>query len=77
MVHTCRNCKRAFTSKLDLQLHQDNCSDAQLFCSQCGERFAERRATRDGWYYRCPTEDCEGQEIGEDLHYVSDMMVVR
>jgi len=73
MVHTCRDCKRTFSSELELDLHRDNCDAGQLFCNVCGERFAERAATEDGWYYRCPGEDCDGSGIGEDIHKVTDI----
>jgi hypothetical protein len=73
MPHTCRNCKRTFGSELELELHQDNCSEGQLFCDDCGERFEERKATEDGWHYRCPNEECEGSGIGEDIHKVGDV----
>ncbi|MFC7154736.1 HVO_2901 family zinc finger protein [Halomarina halobia] len=76
MVHTCRNCKRTFDTELGLELHKDTCSDAQLFCRKCGTRFAERRATRDGWHYDCPTDDCDGEGIGEDLLRVRDALTV-
>ncbi|QCC50579.1 hypothetical protein [Halapricum salinum] len=72
MVHTCRHCKRTFTDELAYELHQDTCSSGQLYCDECGERFAERTATRDGWHYTCPTEDCDGTGIGEDIHQVRD-----
>jgi hypothetical protein len=73
MPHTCRNCKRTFSSALELDLHRDTCSDGQLFCDDCGERFAESAATTDGWHYRCPNEDCDGAGIGEDIHQVRDV----
>jgi len=76
MTHTCRNCKRTFSSELRLELHRDSCSDAQLFCEQCGARFAERRGTRDGWHYECPEADCNGSGIGEDLRRVRDAITV-
>jgi hypothetical protein len=72
MSHTCRNCKRTFGSQLELDLHEDNCSAGQLFCDECGERFAEGAATEDGWHYRCPNEDCDGAGIGEDIRKVTD-----
>jgi len=75
MPHTCRNCKRTFATELELDLHQDNCSDGQLFCDACGERFAESAATEDGWHYRCPSEDCNGTGIDEDIHKVTDVRV--
>ena len=73
MTYTCRECKRTFSSKVQLELHQDTCSDGKLFCDECGERFAEDVATKDGWHYSCPNEDCEGTGIGEDLHRVDDV----
>ena len=73
MPHTCRNCKRTFSSELELDLHQDTCSEGDLFCDRCGSRFAERTATTDGWHYRCPTEGCDGAGIGEELHKVTDV----
>ena len=75
MTHTCRNCKRTFTSRLDYELHRDTCSSDALVCQRCGERFAERNATRDGWHYTCPNDDCDGEGIGEDLHAVRDFQV--
>ncbi|MUV86522.1 transcriptional regulator [Natronomonas sp. CBA1123] len=72
MTHTCRNCKRTFTSKLQYELHRDVCSSEALICEACGEQFSERRATRDGWHYACPNEDCDGNGLGEDLHSVGD-----
>jgi len=73
MTYTCRDCKRTFPTKVKLELHQDTCDAGQLFCDECGERFAERTATEDGWHYRCPSEDCDGEGIGEDLHRVTDV----
>lgn len=73
MTHICRNCKRAFATVLELELHRDTCSRSQLFCRRCGERFAERTATTDGWHYRCPGEDCDGQGLGDDLRQVEDV----
>ena len=73
MRYTCRDCKRTFQTKVQLELHEDNCSDGQLFCDECGERFAEDVATEDGWHYRCPNEDCDGDGIGDDLHRVDDV----
>jgi hypothetical protein len=73
MPHTCRNCKRTFSSELELDLHRDNCTEGDLFCDQCGERFSERKATTDGWHYRCPTEGCDGEGIGEAIHKVTDV----
>lgn len=77
MTHTCRNCKRTFATELELSLHQDTCSDGQLFCDECGERFPERSATTDGWHYRCPTEDCDGAGIEEDIHQVAKVRVAK
>jgi hypothetical protein len=74
-MHTCRDCKRTFSSELELELHRDNCADGQLFCDSCGSRFAESGATEDGWHYRCPDPDCEGTGIGEDIHRVEDVRV--
>ncbi len=73
MTHTCRDCKRTFGSELELELHRDTCSEGQLICDSCGERFSERAATTDGWHYRCPDEDCGGAGIGEDIHKVQDV----
>lgn len=76
MVHTCRNCKRTFGTELELELHRDHCVDDQLACTRCGERFAERVATRDGWHYECPNEDCDGSGLGEDLRALDDALSV-
>lgn len=75
MVHTCRHCKRTFTDELAYELHRDTCSSEQLYCEACGNRFSERAATRDGWHYTCPNEDCDGEGIDEDLHRVRDARV--
>ena len=75
MTHTCKNCKQTFTSKLQYELHRDTCSSEALICERCGEQFSERRATRDGWHYTCPSEDCEGAGLEEDLHPVRDFSV--
>ena len=48
--------------------------DSRLFCGQCGERFQSSEATDDGWHYRCPNEDCEGEGIHEDLYPVKDVL---
>jgi hypothetical protein len=74
-MHTCRSCKRTFSSELELELHRDTCEDGQLFCDSCGSRFAEAEATEDGWHYRCPDPDCEGAAIGEDIHRVEDVRI--
>jgi hypothetical protein len=74
-MHTCRDCKRTFSTELELELHRDNCTDGQLFCDTCGTRFAEAEATEDGWHYRCPDADCDGKGIGEHIHRVEDVRV--
>lgn len=74
-MYTCRTCKRTFATELALSLHRDSCSEGQLFCQVCGDRFAERRATRDGWHYACPNEDCEGEGLTEDLLRIDDMRI--
>jgi DNA-directed RNA polymerase subunit RPC12/RpoP len=73
MPHICRDCKRTFNTELELELHRDTCDAGELFCDECGERFAERRATEDGWHYRCPNDDCDGDGIGDDIHQVSNV----
>jgi DNA-directed RNA polymerase subunit RPC12/RpoP len=75
MPYTCRDCKRTFSSELELELHQDDCTDGQLFCDSCGTRFAESVATEDGWHYRCPEPDCDAEGIGDEIHKVSDVRV--
>ena len=75
MTHVCRNCKRTFSTELELELHRDTCSQGELFCDECGERFAERTATEDGWHYRCPTDDCGGEGMGEDIHRVRNARI--
>ncbi|PSP90215.1 transcriptional regulator [Halobacteriales archaeon QS_4_69_34] len=76
MTHVCRNCQRAFATELELELHRDVCADGELFCERCGERFPERRATQDGWRFSCPTPDCDGEAIDEDIHQVADFRLV-
>ena len=75
MTHVCRDCKRAFSTELELELHRDTCSQGELFCDECGERFAEGTATEDGWHYRCPTADCDGDGMGEDIHRVRNARI--
>jgi len=77
MAHTCRDCNRTFGTELELELHRDTCSADRLFCDRCGEKFAERRATTDGWHYECPTEGCDGAGIQSDLHRVRDARVAK
>jgi len=77
MPHICRNCKRTFGTELELELHRDTCSDGQLYCDECGDRFTERAATEDGWHYRCPNDNCDGTGIDDDIHKVSDARVTK
>ena len=77
MTHTCKNCKQTFTSKLQYELHRDTCSSEALICEHCGEQFSERQATRDGWHYACPSDDCKGSGLEEDLHPVRDFSVAK
>ena len=74
-MHTCRNCNQSFTTELKLELHLDTCEEGELLCRRCGSRFAERAATRDGWHYECPTDDCDGAERGEDIVSVDSARV--
>jgi hypothetical protein len=67
----CRDCERPFSS--ELALHRDNCTEGQLFCQVCGDRFADGVATTDGWHYRCPNEECDGSGIGDDIRRVTDV----
>jgi len=41
-----------------------------LLCRNCGSTFPEGQATRDGWHYECPTEDCDSEGLGEGLRRV-------
>ncbi|MFB6206592.1 MAG: HVO_2901 family zinc finger protein [Haloglomus sp.] len=76
MAHVCRNCKRTFSTELELELHRDTCEAAsQLVCKECGEKVSERRATRDGWHYRCPNDDCSGAGLGENLFRADDFSI--
>ena len=76
MTNVCRNCKRTFGTELELELHRDTCEAAsQLVCRECGEKVSERRATRDGWTYQCPNDDCDGSGLGDDLHKADDFSV--
>ncbi|WP_225741354.1 zinc ribbon domain-containing protein [Halorussus halophilus] len=60
-------------SKVDLSRSADD-FDSLLYCGRCGERFQESEATEDGWYYRCPNEDCDAEGIHEDLYPVKDVL---
>ena len=68
MSHVCPNCHRAFETELRLKLHRDTCGADDLVCGTCGERFSESVATRDGWHYACPNEECDAAGIGEELY---------
>lgn len=74
-MHTCRNCNQSFASELKLELHRDTCADGNLLCRCCGARFPERKATRDGWHYECPTADCDGAGRGEDIVSVDNARI--
>lgn len=76
-MHTCRDCNRTFGTALELELHRDTCESADLLCRACGARFSERAATRDGWHYRCPEDDCDGAGRGEDIITVEDAHISR
>ena len=75
MTHVCGDCHRTFDSELDYELHRDTCSRDKLFCRRCGERFSESGATRDGWHYSCPNDDCEAEGLGEDLVRLEEVRV--
>ncbi|MCU4925162.1 transcriptional regulator [Halobacteria archaeon AArc-dxtr1] len=72
-MHTCRDCNRSFSTELDLELHRDTCERAELFCGVCGNRFREVDATRDGWHYTCPADDCDAEGIENDLGRVEEL----
>ncbi|AHF99447.1 transcriptional regulator [Halostagnicola larsenii XH-48] len=73
-MYTCRNCNQSFQTELALELHRDSCTKSQLCCHVCGERFAEGEATRDGWHYECPNDDCDGNGLQEDIFNVDDVL---
>jgi len=75
MPHTCRDCKQTFSTELELELHRDTCTVGELFCEACGSRFAESDATEDGWHYRCPSAECDGEGLGEELSRVEDARI--
>ncbi|WP_132058830.1 transcriptional regulator [Halorussus amylolyticus] len=64
---------RRTETDVDLSRDADDL-DSRLFCGRCGERFQESEATRDGWYYRCPNDDCDGEGIHDDLYPVKDVL---
>jgi NADH pyrophosphatase NudC (nudix superfamily) len=65
--------READTKDVDLSRAADD-FDSLLFCGRCGERFQASEATDDGWYYRCPSDDCEAEGIHEDLYPVKDVL---
>ncbi len=71
-MHTCRNCNQSFQTELALELHRDTCQKGELLCQVCGDRFREATATKDGWHYQCPNDDCDGDGLREDLFRVAD-----
>lgn len=75
MTHGCERCGAAFESEVDLAIHRDRCTDGELFCDDCGDRFREADATDDGWTYRCPNEDCDAEGIGDELYPVENVRV--
>lgn len=38
-----------------------------LQCRKCGSVFPEGKATKDGWFYECPQDDCDASGLGEAL----------
>jgi hypothetical protein len=60
---------------LAYELHRDSCGEDELVCRKCGERFSERVATKDGWHYQCPNEDCDGEGLTEDLVRLDDARI--
>lgn len=38
-----------------------------LVCRRCDAEFPEAAATKDGWHYECPNDDCEGSGRGEEI----------
>jgi len=66
-MHTCRSCNQSFPTELALELHRDTCAEGDLVCLECGTRFREADATKDGWHYECPNDDCEGSGRGEEI----------
>jgi hypothetical protein len=47
-----------------------------LVCRKCGAEFPEAHATRDGWHYRCPEDDCEASGLGDGLRRKDDVPVL-
>lgn len=76
-MYTCSNCNKTFSTELALELHEDSCAEGDLLCRQCGERFREGEATRDGWHYECPSEGCDGSGRGEDIVEVADARIAK
>ena len=74
-MHTCRHCNRSFATELSLELHHDTCERGQLYCHDCGAQFTEAAATRDGWHYTCPSEDCESTGLGEGIGRIEDATI--
>lgn len=65
--------RESTTDDADLTSAADD-FDSLLFCGDCGERFQASAATDDGWYYRCPNEDCDAEGIHEELYPVKDVL---
>lgn len=74
-MYTCGTCNRSFSGKIEYELHRDSCGEDELVCRSCGERFSEQVATEDGWHYRCPNEDCDGEGLEEDLVRLGDAKI--
>lgn len=41
-----------------------------LMCRKCGAEFPEGKATTDGWHYRCPTDGCDAEGLGDGLRRI-------
>ncbi|WP_101297933.1 HVO_2901 family zinc finger protein [Halegenticoccus soli] len=53
-----------------VNLHRETGGRDMLVCRKCGSEFPEGRATRDGWYYRCPADGCDSEGLGEGLRRI-------
>jgi len=76
-MRACKACGRTFTDHAAYELHVESCADVTLVCRSCGSKFEEASATEDGWHYRCPEQDCDGEGLGDGLKRVGESLLVK
>ncbi len=60
-------CAGDFPAMVGMNVLRESKGRDVLLCRKCGAEFPEGQATRDGWHYRCPEDDCDAEGLGEGL----------